>query len=210
MAKQKSNQRHIRKTYLILVEGETELWYLSRLKKHEFSRLSNLQINIKPELPISKKFNSLLQEAKQNSKFYDRVYLILDFDVILNEYRNAIDKNKSKLNKLLSFYQNDKNKNIVILINNPCLEIWFLLHFKNISRVFQKCDDVIDDLRRDLNDYEKSENYYVRKHPDIYQRLRNDLSTAISNARSLGRFDDKDYEKTLAEMYVLLEDLGIQ
>lgn len=210
MGRQKFNQRHTKKFYLILVEGKTELWYLSRLKFHERSSLSNIQINIKPELPETRKFDSLLKYAKQNSTIYDKVYLILDFDVILNEHRLALDKNKSKLNNLLSFYQNAKNKNIIILINNPFLEIWFLLHFENTSRFFNDCDDAIDDLERYLNDYEKSENYFVRNHPNIYQRLRNDLSTAISNAMSLGGFDDQDYEKTLAKMYVLFEDLGIQ
>lgn len=71
MAKQKSNQRHIRKTYLILVEGETELWYLNKLKSHESQTLTNIQINIEPKLPETRKFDSLLKYAEKNSTIYD-------------------------------------------------------------------------------------------------------------------------------------------
>ncbi len=212
MVKQKSKQRQTRKTFLILVEGETELWYLNKLKSHESETLTNIQINIEPKLPIKKRLDLLLTEAKRHSKTYYKVYVILDFDVILNEYSQSQDKNQTKLNIPLDFLQeiqNQKSKKIEILINNPCLEVWFLLHFIRTSRPFQNCDDVVNDFKNYLNDYAKSYNYYNKMHSDIYKRLRNKLSDAILNAETLGRFDVQNLNKTLAELYVLFRDLRI-
>ena len=213
MAKHNSKQRKVKNTYLILVEGKTELWYLQKFKSFEEQKLSNVQIDIEPKLPTKKRLDLLLKEAKENSKSYLKVYVILDFDVILKEYSQAQDKNKTKLRILQDFLQkvqNQKPKKIEVLINNPCLEIWFLLHFEFTSKVFQNCEDTIIDLRRFLNGYEKTENFFIRKKTNIYQILKENLSKAISNAKLLGRFDSQDYEKTLAEMYVLFEDLEIK
>ena len=76
-------------------------------------------------------------------------------------------------------------KNILVIINNPCLEYWFILHFRKTTRFFQDYAALLPELRKipDLSQYDKCETYY-NNHPDIYERLdkNNGLEKARKNA----------------------------
>ncbi len=89
----------------------------------------------------------------------------------------------------------------MVLINNPCLEIWFLLHFKFTSKPFKDCSETENMLKRYLSDYEKSQKYYKNRRLDIYKRLRIYLQKAIKNGKKLGTFDFKNMESPKAEIY---------
>ena len=62
--------------------------------------------------------------------------------------------------------------NLVIIVNTPCLEFWYLLHFSKTHKFFPDFSAMEDTLRKQpgLEEYDKSEGYY-KKSPNIYDRL---------------------------------------
>jgi hypothetical protein len=91
-------------------------------------------------------------------------------------------------------------ENVSVIVNNPCLEFWFLLHFEKTSKYFDTCALAEDQLRNHLNDYEKTQKYYTKQGNDIYLKLRPWLNDAIKNSISLGGFNEKEPYKAMCEM----------
>lgn len=197
-------------TFAFVVDGKTEIWYLQMFKKNE-QKDRNIRIKIKPEIPQKKtlkdQFDLVCKQAKGE---YDRVFWIVDLDVILKETREAKSTDTALKNfiALISDLDSMKKKdedfiNVNIIVNNPCLEYWFLLHFDLSGKTYRNCDEVTVKLKRFLRDYDKSERYFKNKDNDIYIRLKPYLKTAINNAKALGSFDKENPEKGMCEMDTL-------
>ncbi len=188
-------------TYAFVVDGETEIWYLQMFKRNEQNN-SNIRINIKPEIPHKKKLRdqyNLVREQAESE--YDKVFWIVDLDVILKETRESKSEN-TPLIKFMNYRETlySEYDNVRVIVNNPCLEYWYLLHFEFNNITYNNCRDVVDDLHRYIKGYGKSERFYKRKNRDIYSVLRPHLSKAINNAKKLGGFDESDPEKGMCEM----------
>ncbi|SFF02638.1 RloB-like protein [Chitinophaga sp. CF118] len=201
MARNNTTKRGLgRKTFAIIVDGETELWYLQMLRRHE----ALPGISIQPELPKKKTLAEQFETVKSNAKIYDHSIWVIDLDVVIAE--NTVDELKTYLEEV------KENKKINILINTPCLEFWFLMHVKDTGKYYPLCAPVGNELTKSdpLKDYAKTERYFVRTNPDIYKRLRPYLKTGIANAIKRGDFDIEDPQKAKSEMYKLFEILGIK
>jgi hypothetical protein len=212
MARIRNKRNHHRKgkkTYSIIVDGKTEVWYLQMLKKNE----DIPRIDVKPELPKKKKLSEQFESVIENSKIYDEVIWLIDFDTILKESREAKKGSKTALQEL-NEYKNEIDKNVAnveLLINAPCLELWILLHFERIGKFFSNCNDAEKRLKRlHIKDYEKSERFYKKRNNDIYKLLADKKEFAIENAKKLGKFDVKSLNKSISEMYKILEKFGIE
>lgn len=195
-------------TVSIIVDGETEKWYLDLLKRYEnISKLS-----IKPELPKKKKLLELFNYVKDCSHHYDKVIWIVDFDTILKENKEQKKGKKSEIKKFIEYRDKlGKYDNVHVLVNSPCLEYWYLQHTeKSTNRFYDKCDNVIKQFKNTfLSDYEKSEKYY-KQNNDMYKKLKPFQKAAISNSKRIGRFDKNNTRKGLAEMYRLIDLLAIK
>jgi hypothetical protein len=189
-----------RKTFAIIVDGETELWYLQMLRKHE----TLPGISIQPELPKRKTLAEQFEAVKSNAKIYDYSIWIIDLDVVIAE--NTVGELETYLEEVKG------NENIKILINTPCLEFWFLMHEKDTGKYYAQCEPVGKELKKQdpLKDYAKSEKYFVRSNPDIYKRLQPYLDTALTNAAKRGNFDITNPQQAKAEIYKLFEILDIK
>lgn len=196
-------------TFAFVVDGETEIWYLEMLRKHE-QKDRGIRINIKPEIPQKKKLKDQFNLACEFAKsVYDRVFWVVDLDVILKETREAKSPNTPLDNfiGILETLNSPKDKEeqkvyhkINVIVNNPCLEYWFLLHFEVSGKTFKNCAEVSSRLKRYLRGYNKSEDYFKKKDNDIYARLKPYLRTAIGNAKALGGFDKENPQKGMCEM----------
>lgn len=198
----------IKPKYAVVVDGETEFWYIQMLKRNE--RL--VLVDLKPEIPQLKKLSEQNDIVIGLSKDYDKVYWIIDFDVVNKETREAKKGKASALQEFKRYYDNIVNNydNIVIvIINNPCFEYWLLLHFEPTSRFYPSYKDLVKQLKKYLPDYDKSQTYYTKQNGDIYLRLFKRLPTAITNAKRLKEFDFENPTTGVSQMYVLLEDAGI-
>lgn len=194
-----------KKQYSIIVDGQTEIWYLQLMKKHE-----NLKhINIKPEIPKKKKLKEQFELVKENAKHYDKVFWLLDFDVFIKEEKEKRQGKRSKITELKNYFNKFKEKdNIEVFFNNPCLEYWFLLHYNNTNKYFEKCINAERELKKKgLSDYQKTEKYFKKSNNDIYKKLKNHQEFAISNAIKLGDFNFNNVELAKTEIYKLIEKL---
>ncbi len=72
------------------------------------------------------------------------------------------------------------------MINNPCLEYWYLLHFRKTNKFYDAFEPELKaDLRKIacMENNEKSESFYNQS-PDIYHRLgaEEGIATARKNS----------------------------
>ena len=201
-------------TFAVIGDGECEFWYFQMLKRNERS----LQVTIKPDIPQKKKLKDLFDRVMEYSKDYDKVFWVVDLDVIVSESRLVAKGKESPLQEFRKYVNKieKKTKNVTIILNNPCLEFWLLLHFEATSKYFDNCNDVTKRLRKHLPNYEKTENYYTKQNDDIYLKLKSKLNIAIENADKLInpaieflKFDLDSPETAVSQMQFIFQTKGI-
>jgi len=180
-----TKQLKLNNTIAVIADGQTEKWYLESVKAH-YHHDTLKGIRIEPQLPHKKQIDELVSLAKEKvTEGYKKVVLIVDFDEILSN-NNEFERFKVLLNTSEIWM-----KNVMVIVNNPCLEYWFLLHFEKTNRYFLGFNSEMKKaLQKHLPDYDKGNKYYCDK-PDIYTRLGGNegLSVARDNAKSLPAFD---------------------
>ncbi|MEO1384566.1 MAG: RloB domain-containing protein, partial [Bacteroidota bacterium] len=87
------------------------------------------------------------------------------------------------------------------------LEQWVLCHLTRSGRYFPQCIEAEKEVRKRLPLYQKTEDFFTRKKPDIYTRLKPYQAEAIKHAKQLGSFHIEEPSQAKAEMYKLIEDL---
>lgn len=176
------------------------------LKRNE----RQIPVDLKPEIPQNKTVDEQYKLVISLAKVYDKVIWVIDYDVILDEARlvkKGLETPIAKLQKYSAKLQG--NKKILLLVNNPCLEFWFLLHDQFTAGPFKDCNDAEARLKKNLLDFEKTEKYFTKQGRDIYLQFRPKLQMAILNARKLGRYSSANSNASLAEIYCLFEVVGL-
>jgi hypothetical protein len=193
--------------FAIVIDGETEFWYLQMLKRNE----KLIKVDIKPEIPQKKKLSVQYSKVIELSKSYDKVYWLVDLDVIISESLLVKKGNRKAIDTFLEYKRivENKHKNVIVVINQPCLEFWFLIHFEVTTQQFSNCDEVGKKLKNHLKDYSKTEKYFTKQNNDIYLRLKSFLNTAITNSKGLPEFEKENLYNGVSEMFKLFEDLGL-
>jgi hypothetical protein len=162
---------------LIVCEGgNTEPNYFRELR--DAFRLNTANIEIVGEECGSAPRNvvSFAIEKYKQEKEYDRVYCVFDKDRHPT-YNEALDRvHNARLGR---------GHTIHAITSVPCFEIWLLLHFHYTTRGFgirgagtSICDEVIEQLQRDLPGYTKGMQ-------GLFRRLQGGLDQAIQNAARL-------------------------
>jgi hypothetical protein len=176
-------RRTLRKSFLVLVDGESEQIYLNSIKT------SN--IHIKPELPKKKSLEKMYQYFQQERKNHDKTFWIIDLDVPIRE---------EKVHLVKEYKQKHEKE---ILINHPCLEFWFLLHYE-LKNFGYDCSDIIRYLKKNFSEfktYDKSE----KEAKKVTDKLKDKLQIAIEHAKKR----DCNFESLIncSEMYRLFEKI---
>lgn len=197
MARERGKKRG-HESIALVIDGKDEKWYINKVKDHYPCKVLK-EIKVKPELPEKKKVEELFDFAKSKlEKEYTSVVLIVDMDGPLKDSREFM-----KFQELYAKYLCAKNnsltgrqkanygwmKNILVIVNNPCLEYWYLLHYRKTTKFFANYAALYPELHKipELAQYEKCESYY-NNHPDIYERL--ERNNGLDNARKNAiRFD---------------------
>lgn len=193
--------RKLNNTIAVIADGKTEKWYLESVKAH-YRHDSLKGIRIEPQLPQKKQIEELVNMAKGKvQEGYPTVILIVDFDEIL-----ANDCEFVRFKQFYQVYSGSEHSswmnNVLLVVNNPCLEYWYLLHFKQTDKFYNTYTDLKKDLLKQLSDYDKSKDYYCST-PDIFTRLGGEkgLSDARKNVKPFLPFDIQTCkEKGVSEM----------
>lgn len=97
-------------TFYVFCEGTTEANYINLLRKHY--RLPSVRVDAQiRKLNINEAYIKNFKQGK-NSQPGDRDFLFYDLD------------HPKMLERLKAI------PNVTLLVSNPCLEVWFLYHFK--------------------------------------------------------------------------------
>ena len=195
-----------KQSFAVVVDGETEKWYLEMLKQNEPDVLFNITPKILQKKNINQQYELVTDLSEEE---YDKVFWIVDLDVLLKEEREK-KNSTSPLQQFLNYYKSlSKQQKIVVIVNNPCLEYWFLLHFQMTNKVFTACTDAEKQVSQKLKGYEKTEKFF-KKDNDIYKQLKPYLQTAKENATALGSFDPYNHSKAMCEMPLLFQELKLK
>ena len=202
----KGRKIQTKQAFAVVVDGETEYWYLQMLKQNEPNILFDITPKILQKKNINQQYNLVIALSKDD---YDKVFWIVDLDVLLKEEREK-KGNTSSLQQFLNYWQQlSKQNKVVVIVNNPCLEYWFLLHFQKTNKVFTACAGAEKQVSQYLKDYEKTEKFFKKSNNDIYKQLKPYLQTAVSNATALVTFDTHNHSEAMCEMPLLFQALQL-
>jgi len=205
MRKGRTVPLRVKPTFGVVVDGECETWYLQMLKRNE----RELTVNIEPKIPQKKNITEQYETVVNLSRDYNKVFWIVDLDAVLKETRDARKGSKTPLQYFIEYQKAIKDyENIVLIINNPCIEFWLLLHFEETSKYFDNCEGAENQLKRYLKDYEKTKGYFTKQDNDIYLKLKPHLSRAIENAKKLKKFNIDEPYSGMTEMQLFFNAVG--
>lgn len=173
------NNKESRQYILIVVEGDTEYNYFTSLNK--FLKLPTTKVEL-----VKGKGGSPLVIVKKacdlcNSNNYDKIFSVFDGDKP-EEYKKALKQ--------------VKKFDITAIPSIPCFEFWFLLHYQDTTKHFEKCNDVIYELKNNwIKDYEKAK--------DMYSLLETKLNDAIARAKRLEQYHVEEQKTVSKEQQTL-------
>lgn len=144
-----------------------------------------------------------------------QVILILDMDSIIKD-NQEFERFRVYYEKYLKSTQGtltprEKVKygwmnNLVLIVNTPCLEFWYLLHFSKTHRFFPDFSAMEATLRKQpgLEGYDKSEDYY-KKSPNIYDRLGGEEGIRMARKNAMPFSLEEAKSKGISEMNKFFE-----
>lgn len=169
-----TRRQELRANVALVGDGQTERIYFSDVR--DTDRPANLTIF--PDYPRKiGNYKGVIDRAIQLAEDYSRVYALIDMDTIIKDKQVATyQKHKAEAEAM----------GIIVLENNPCFEIWLLLHFAHTGKLFNNCDQVSEELRRRdrIPGYDKSEKF-LRNARLYYNHKILLRERAIPNARLL-------------------------
>ena len=136
---------------------------------------------------------------KGYSDRYGKIYKAHDFDEIYVVIDTDCHENLSEALSLIEKFNNEPGRTkIQKIISCPCFELWFLLHFIDLypKEITQK--EVLDLLRKEIPNYDKSY--------DIYPQIRENLEVAEKRAKRMKdniKFENDCY----TDVYKLISEL---
>ncbi len=158
----------------IVGDGQTERIYFADVR--DTDRPANLSIF--PDYPRTiGNYKGVLERAGSLVGDYTHIYALIDMDKIIQEGQELS-------------YGRDKAlaeaSGIIVLENNPCFEIWILLHFVRTGKLYSNCKEVCTQLKGKgrIPNYGKSEKFL--KNARLYKNYKDRLRKgALSNAKRL-------------------------
>ena len=172
-----TKKKRANKTVALVGDGHTERIYFANVR--DTDRPPNLDIF--PDYPrkIGSYKGVLERSIALKNNGYDNVYALIDMDKVIDE---------KKLTEYHIAKRLAEQSGVTILENNPCFEIWILLHFSATGRLFSNCDSVITEIKKskEIANYEKGERYLTRL--KLYENFKQELELrekAIPNAKKL-------------------------
>jgi hypothetical protein len=166
----KINTRQINITYLILVEGTTELIYFQSLKE----TCGRFDFTVKLQKAKHGNPAPLIEEAlsEHEKGVYHSIWCVYDCDVLSHTAAERFN----------SAYQAALKQNIKFAESMPCIEVWFILHFEKPQNFYQNANAVIADLKKHIPQYSKNRDWQER---NLYKSLKDYTTQALTNVKNL-------------------------
>ena len=131
----------------IIGAGITEQWYFTHLKA-----LRGYRVKIRPRFFGTETAAGL--DKKIEEVLRDEGIAICVFDADVSTWNEAERKKLSALQK-----KYEGNDSVLLCDSMPSIEYWFLLHYKHTTRHFGTSKAVINELKKYLPHYDKTEQF---------------------------------------------------
>jgi len=173
--KRNSRGKKIRPTFFVFCEGESEEAYVKFLRSKY-----RLPIEVCPTVTGLSINQASIKRFKRGKPTHakDKDYLMYDLD------REDILRRLQMI------------KGAVIILSNPCLELWYLLHYVNQKNEINSSQCLVA-LLRHLPEYKKGELC-----GNLQATLISEQGLAIKRAMALS-----SHTNPSSDMYIILEDL---
>ena len=158
--------REIKQRFFIICEGKTE--------KNYFDGFKLTSAKVKAIDKKGKNALTLLSEAliaKDLNKDYDQYWIVFDRD----EQTNSFDQ-------IIEVFNKAKQNSLNIAFCNQCFELWYLLHFQNVTSATET-KQLIKKLDKFLSSPGGSK--YSKKDKSHYERLLGCQTKALRQAQKL-------------------------
>ena len=171
--------REPKQRILIVCEGEmTEPNYFGALKlESEIARRIVVRVVKGTGGSATETVNRAIQKksdaSKSNYISYDEIWCVLDVE----------GEDAGHLSSLRSAIVKAEKQKFKVVLSNPCFEVWYLAHFEKSSERFTTNQDVERKLSRLWQD--AFSETYSKSAPNHYERLKDQTTDAIENARSV-------------------------
>jgi hypothetical protein len=188
MSKYRSRNKSVRlgKKGQILCEGETEKNYFVGLTTQEKYKRKFAGVGVEVYKPKNHSPVGLVNEAKRKIKEADREKSPYDFVWIV------FDKDgHQNIPQAFSDSNDVKKPGLNIAFSVTCFEYFVLLHFGKTTKSFQKCDDVISELKKHFPEYEKSRN--------LFADLKNKHEIACENSKWICKMYENDIKNGIKQ-----------
>ena len=171
MARQISTRSSRSPIPVIIGAGITEQWYFTHLRN-----LLDLRIKIRPRFfgtedikQLDKKISQVVNEGS---------IAICVFDTDTCEFNPT---EKKKIDDLKKKYSGKRN--VVLCDSLPSLEYWFLLHYADTNKYFASCHAVVQELKKYMPEYKKSELFLQTPKWVADMTLEGKLETAVARSK---------------------------
>ena len=167
--------KKMKPTFFVFCEGITEELYVKYLRAKY-----RIPFEIDTQITKNKIKESYIKNYKKDKFTHpkDKTFLLYDIDA------------PKMLEKLKNI------PNTILLASNPCIELWFLLHYKNITANVD-CTFCIKELKKTNGKYDKT---VLDKY--LIDSLNENQNKAIERAKNL-----KSYKNPSSKVYFLIEEL---
>ena len=174
--KRKSSRgKQMKPTFFVFCEGKTEELYVKYLKSKY-----RIPFEIDTQIAQNKVTTKYIKNYKKNKFTHkkDKTFLMYDLDA---------PKILERLKQI---------EGTTLLVSNPCIELWYLLHYKE-QKAEINCQQCNKDLIKQNSGYSKTM---------IDTKLKEQLDTkqqkAVNRARKLSTFDNPS-----SNIYLLIDEL---
>lgn len=162
-----SRKRGTKRTIAIVGEGQTERAYFEQIRSTE----KRLNFRISPDLPSHSDIKHIFSKSCEKIEDgIDIVFALIDMDIISKDSKKADQYNQLK--KSAENKAKKKGTMFFAIESSPCTEFWFLMHFIfDKVRRHSDCKSVMNELKKHVPDYVKSEKFLCKFGGGIYQHL---------------------------------------
>ena len=170
--KRNSNSRKRKKVIFIATEGKnkTERLYFKKFNSDKVQMRFAKGGSTDPVNMVSE----LLSECKDmgfDPEAGDMAYCVIDSDFSIN-----------KNNQMALADKKAKKNDLSLIVSSPCFEIWYLCHYEYSTKVFGSNEEVIDELKKRMSQYDKNKE-------DMYEILLQMKDNAVENAKKLEKYN---------------------
>jgi len=179
-------------TPTIIGAGLTERWYFTHLQT-----MYGLRIKLRPRFFGSETVHSLEKRIAQVLSDEGKAIVVFDADV-----STWNDTEKQRLTAFRKKYAN--NSQVLICDSLPSIEFWFLLHFCQTNRHFGTSKAVIADLKKYINNFDKTETFLKNRKWVEDMSLNGRIEQACQRAKDFGVKGE-----SYSNMWKAIQEFGI-